>query len=190
MLICTARSTGSGTSTLTLSSVPVHPRIQHNVMFVALSSTAPVPPPTFDEVLHAPLSRLASYVRRLTNSVTQENLDVTLGQVVARVRDKTSLNIRSDSYPPMSILQTDHRDADIVSADFGFARPLTYRHMLGRVTEGIIIIYPTRNADPASDEGPEFSIVYEKHLAKGLINDAEFAKYFDYRGVDAEDARQ
>ncbi|KAL2138699.1 hypothetical protein VTI28DRAFT_6372 [Corynascus sepedonium] len=169
---------------------PVHPRIQHNVMFAALSSTAPVPPLTFDEVLNAPLSRLASYVRRLTNSVTQENLDVTLGQVVARVRDKTSLNIRSDSHPPMSILQTDHRDANIVSANFGFARPLTYRHLLDRVSEGLIIIYPTRNADPASDEGPEFSIVYEKHLAQDLINDAEFAKYFEYRGVDAEDARQ
>ncbi|KAL2170477.1 hypothetical protein VTG60DRAFT_4857 [Thermothelomyces hinnuleus] len=168
---------------------PVHPRIQHNVMFAALSSTAPVPPPTVDEVLHAPLSRLASYVRRLTDSVTQEDLDRTLDGV-ALVRDKTSLNIRIDSHPPMSILQTDHRDADIVSADFGFARPLTYRHLLDRITEGIIIIYPTRDNDPASDEGPEFSIAYEKHLAHDLINDAEFARFFEYRGVDAEDARR
>jgi hypothetical protein len=170
-----------------MHSPKVHPRIQHNVMFAALSNTAPIPPLTVDEILHAPLSRLASYIRQLTNSVTQEGLDKTL-DMVATVRDKTSLNIRIDSFPPMSILQTDHRDADIVSADFGFARPLTYRHLLDRVTEGVIIIYPARNNDTASDEGPEFSIAYEKHLAQHLIDDAEFGKFFEYRGVDAEDA--
>ncbi|KAK3298751.1 acyltransferase [Chaetomium fimeti] len=170
-----------------MHSPKVHPRIQHNVMFAALSTTAPIQQLTADEILHAPLSTLASYVRRMTNSVTQESLDKTL-DMVAMVRDKTSLNIRIDSHPPMSILMTDHRDANIVSADFGFATPLTYRHLLDRVTEGVIIIYPTRNNDPESDEGPEFSIAYEKHLAHDLINDAEFKKYFEYRGVDAEDA--
>jgi hypothetical protein len=170
-----------------MHSPKVHPRIQHNVMFAALSNTSPVPQLTADEILHAPLSKLASYIRQMTDSVTQENLDKTL-DMVAMVRDKTSLNIRIDSHPPMSILQTDHRDANIVAADFGFAKPLTYRHLLDRVTEGVIIIYPTRNNDAASDEGPEFSIAYEKHLAQDLINDAEFNKYFEYRGVDAEDA--
>lgn len=170
-----------------MHSPKVHPRIQHNVMYAALSNTAPVPQLTVDEILHAPLSKVASYIRQMTNSVTQENLDKTL-DVVATVRDKTSLNIRIDSHPPMSILQTDHRDANIVSADFGFATPLTYRHLLDRVTEGVIIIYPTRNNSPDSDEGPEFSIAYEKHLAQDLINDAEFNKYFEYRGIDAEDA--
>ncbi|KAK4232880.1 hypothetical protein C8A03DRAFT_48384 [Achaetomium macrosporum] len=165
----------------------VHPRIQHNVMYTALSNTSPVPQLTVDDILHAPLSKLASYIRQLTNSVTQENLDKTL-DMVAMVRDKTSLNIRIDSHPPMSILQTDHRDANIVSAGFGFAKPLTYRHLLDRVTEGVIIIYPSRNNDPDSDEGPEFSIAYEKHRAEDLINDAEFNKSFEYRGVDAEDA--
>ncbi|KAH6616121.1 acyltransferase [Chaetomium sp. MPI-SDFR-AT-0129] len=170
-----------------MHSPKVHPRIQHNVMFAALSPTSPVPQLTIDEILNAPLSKIASYIRQMTDSVTQENLNKTL-DMVALVRDKTSLNIRSDSKPPMSILQTDHRDANIVSADFGFATPLTYRHLLDRVTEGVIIIYPTRNEDPASDEGPEFSIAYEKHLAQDLIDDAEFNKYFEYRGVDAEDA--
>lgn len=170
-----------------MHSPKVHPRIQHNVMFAALSATAPIQQLTADEILHAPLSTLASYVRQMTNSVTQENLDKTL-DMVAMVRDKTSLNIRIDSHPPMSILQTDHRDANIVSADFGFAAPLTYRHLLDRVTEGVIIIYPTRNNDPESDDGPEFSIAYEKHLAHDLINDAEFGKYFEYRGIDAENA--
>ncbi|KAL2153582.1 hypothetical protein VTH82DRAFT_4737 [Thermothelomyces myriococcoides] len=172
-----------------MHSPPVPARIQHNVMSGALSTTAPVPQLTLDEIIHAPLWRVASYVRRLTDSLTQESLDKALDWV-ATVRDRSSLNIRIDSYPPMSVLQTDHRDANIVSADFGFARPLTYRHLLDRVTEGAIIIYPPRSNDPASDEGPEFSIAYEKHLAQDLINDAEFAKFFEYRGVDAEDSRR
>ncbi|KAK4109019.1 hypothetical protein N656DRAFT_783689 [Canariomyces notabilis] len=168
-------------------------RIQHNVMFAATSSSvatglAGVPQLTVDEVAHsAPLSKLAAYIRRLTNSVTQEDLDKTL-DMVAAVRDKTSLNIRVDSYPPMSVLQTDHRDANIVAADFGFARPETYRHLLDRVTEGVIIIYPPRSNDPVSDEGPEFAISYEKRLAQELIDDVEFKWYFEFRGVDAEDA--
>jgi hypothetical protein len=163
-------------------------RIQGNVMFAALFPTASVPQPTVAEVISEwPLSEVASYIRKLTNSVTQEDLDKTL-DMVATIRDKTALNIRINSYPPMSILQTDHRDANITAADFGFARPVTYRHLLDCVTQGVIIIYPPRTAAPDSDEGCEFAIAYEKRLAQTLIEDPEWNRYFEYRGVDAEDA--
>jgi hypothetical protein len=123
----------------------------------------------------------------MTDSVTQENLDKTL-DMEAMVRDKTALNIRIDSQPPMSILQTDHRDANVTAADFGFAKPITYRHLLDCVTEGVIIIYPPRSMAPESDEGCEFAISYEKRLAQTLIEDPEWNEYFEYRGVDAEHA--
>lgn len=162
-------------------------RIQENVMFAAISSMAPVVQPTVAEVISEwPLSQLSSYIRKLTNSVTQESLDKTL-EMVATVRDKTSMNIRIDSYPPMSILQTDHRDANITGANFGFATPVTYRHLLASVTEGCIIIYPPRTASPGSDEGCEIVIMYEKRLAQALIEDAEWNRYFEYRGVDIEE---
>lgn len=31
-----------------------------------------------------------------------------------------------------------------------------------------------------------FALMYEKELAQDLINDQEFAKFFEYRGVDSE----
>ncbi|KAL6878974.1 transferase family domain-containing protein [Trichoderma novae-zelandiae] len=171
-----------------LHSPKVPPRIRGNVMFAALSTTAPVEPPTVAEIISEwPLSKLAQYIRGLTNSITQESLDKTL-EMVATIKDKTTLNIRIDSLPPMSVLFTDHRDAITASTDFGFGKPITYRHLTDRVTEGVIIVYPPRSSDPASDEGPEFSFFYEKRLAQDLIDDEEFGKYFEYRGVDAEDA--
>jgi hypothetical protein len=166
----------------------VPPRVRGNVMFAALSTTAPVEQPTVAEVISEwPLSWVARYIRQLTNSITQEGLDKTL-DMVATVRDKTSLNLRIDSLPPMSVLFTDHRDACMASTDFGFAKAITYRHLTDRITEGVIIVYPPRSSDPESDEGPEFSFFYEKRLAQTLIEDPEFNKYFEYRGVDAEDA--
>jgi hypothetical protein len=173
-----------------MHSPKVPPRVQHNVMFAAASLTAPVEQPTVAEVISDwTFPQLASYIRRLTDSVTQENLDETL-EMVATVRDKTSLNIRIDAQPPLSILQTDHRDANITVADFGFAKPVTYRHLLDRITEGVIIIYPPRDTSPESDEGCEFAIFYEKRLAQDLIDDIEWSQYFKYRGVDAEDRSQ
>lgn len=171
-----------------MHSPKVPARIQHNVMFAVTSPTAPIQQPTVSQIISEwSFPELASYIRHLTDSVTQENLDKTL-EMVATIRDKTSLNVRVDAQPPMSILQTDHRDAKITVADFGFAKPVTYRHLLDRITEGVIVIYPPRDPSPESDEGCEFAIFYEKRLAEDLTNDREWAEYFEYRGVDAEDA--
>ncbi|KAL4895610.1 hypothetical protein BDV59DRAFT_211262 [Aspergillus ambiguus] len=139
------------------------PRIQCNVMYAATSPTAPFPQPTAAEVIEWPLLKLASYIRRLTNSVMQESLDQTLN-MVAIIRGKMALSFRINSEPLFT------------AADFGFATP------------GVIIIYPPRRAAADSDEGCEFSIAYEKSLAQTLIGDLEWSKYFEYRGVDAEDA--
>lgn len=171
-----------------MHSPKVPARLQRNVMTGAMSSTAPVTAPTAAEVISEwPLPKLASYVRQLTNSITQEGLDQML-DIVAAVRDKSALNLRIDSHPPMSWLQTDHRDANITGADFGFAKPLTYRHLIDRLTNGVTIIYPSRDPSPESDEGPEFSISYETGLKEALIKDPKWNKYFEYRGVDAIDA--
>lgn len=167
---------------------PVPPRLQGNVMSAALNTLSPVPQPTVSEIISDwPFWKLAAYIRALTNSVTQEGLDQMLG-MVATVRDKTSLNIRCDSMPPMSVLMTDHRDVNPTAANFGFATPVAYRHLLDCITNGVIVVYPPRVNDEGSDEGPEFAIFYERDLAQTLIEDAEWNRYFEYRGVDAIDA--
>ncbi|RYP69111.1 hypothetical protein DL771_006265 [Monosporascus sp. 5C6A] len=166
------------------------PRIQHNVMFLASSDSTPSPPPTVAEIISEwPLSKLASYIRTVTDSCTEESLHKAL-EYAATVRNKAGLSGRIDSKPPMAILQTDHRDVNVTAADFGFAKPVTYRHLMDNVTEGVIIIYPPRKAGPDSDEGVEIAISYEERLAQTLIDDPEWNKYFEYRGVDAEVGRR
>ncbi|KAK1702852.1 transferase family-domain-containing protein [Colletotrichum lupini] len=161
-------------------------RTQQNVMYVAMSTTAPVEQPTVSELISDwPFWRVARYVRQLTDSVTQESLDETL-KMVAAIRVKSSLNSRIDSHPPMSTIVVDHRDANIPSADFGFGKPATYRYLMGRISEGGVLVYPPRDSRPESDEGPEIAIMYEKELAQALIEDSEWNKFFEYRGVDAE----
>ncbi|KAK3941451.1 hypothetical protein QBC46DRAFT_340585 [Diplogelasinospora grovesii] len=128
---------------------------------------------TAEEVIHtAPLSKLAWYIRQLTNGVTQENLDTAL-TAIAPIRDKTTLFLKTDSFP----------------ADFKFARPYAFRFPFDTVTAGLTVAYPVRtNGAPAGDdEGNEFSIGFEKELAKGLIEDPEWDRYFEFRGVDAEE---
>ncbi|KXH35282.1 hypothetical protein CNYM01_07973 [Colletotrichum nymphaeae SA-01] len=169
-----------------LHSPKVPARTQQNVMYVAMSTTAPVEQPTVSELISDwPFWRIARYIRQLTDSVTQGSLDETL-EMVAKIRVKSSLNSRIDSHPPMSTIVVDHRDANIPSADFGFGKPATYRYLMGRISEGGVLVYPPRNPTPESDEGPEIAIMYEKELARALIEDPEWNKFFEYRGVDAE----
>ncbi|KAJ5486037.1 hypothetical protein N7530_000337 [Penicillium desertorum] len=105
-------------------------------------------------------------------AAAKEALDLAL-EMVAKVRDRTALNTRIDSLPPMSVLQTDHRGANVSSADFGFGSPVTYRHLMDCVTQGVFIIYPPRDLSPESNDGPEFSLAYEKSLKQALVEDPE-----------------
>ncbi|KAI1651896.1 transferase family-domain-containing protein [Daldinia loculata] len=160
------------------------PRMQGNVYFVASTTMTNVQQPTVAQIISEwPLSRLAQYIRQMTDEVTQERVDEVLNQL-APIRDKPALMTRTDSFPPLSNLQTDHRDVKVTLCDFGFGKPIGYRHVIDVVTENLTFVYPPRDRSPDSDEGPELSISYETRLADGLINDPEWNKYFEYRGID------
>ena len=108
---------------------------------------------------------------------------------IAPIKDKTTLFLRTDSMPPMSNFTTEWRDVKASEANFGFARPHAFRFPFDTVTAGLAVVLPVRTNDaPAgADEGNEFSIGFEKELADELINDPEWNKYFEFRGVDAEE---
>ncbi|KAK7397830.1 hypothetical protein QQX98_012801 [Neonectria punicea] len=168
---------------------PVPPRMQGNVVYVALSEQSAVPRLSAEEVIsELPLSKLAWYIRQLTNGVTQESLDAML-TAIAPIRDKTTLFLRTDSFPPMSNFTTEWRDTRPCEADFGFAKPHALRFPFDTVTAGLSVVYPVRtNGAPAGDdEGNEFSIGFEREIAKDLIEDPEWNKYLEFRGVDAEE---
>lgn len=173
------------TKRLTNPTMPA--RMQGNLFFAPLSSMSTVPQPTCAEVIsEAPLAKLASYVRQMTNSVTGEMLDG-LVQMLAPIRNKADLSVRVNSFPPLSMVVTDWRDADVCTADFGFGKPTAFRHLFDTVTEGLVIVYPPHNT-ARDDEGIELQVAFEKELVPQLVNDPEWSKYFEFRGVDAEEA--
>lgn len=75
----------------------------------------------------------------------------------------------------MSNITTEWRDTRPCRADFGFASPHAMRHPFDTVTAGMTVVYPTREtgAPAGEDEGNEFSIGFERELARGLIEDPE-----------------
>jgi len=170
---------------------PIPPRTQGNLVLGALSSLTPsLPPLTAAEVISptVPLSKLAWYIRQLTNSVTQQSVEAML-DTLHRIRDKTTLFLRTDSLPPMSNVITEWRDTKPSEADFGFGRPVAFRAPFDTVTAGLTLVYPPRTVDPPAgeDEGLEMCFGFEKELTKGLLEDPEWNRFFEFRGVDAED---
>lgn len=164
---------------------PVPERTVRNIIAGAFSDTAPVPPLTAGQVISdAPLSSLAVYIRRLTASCHEQHFHGML-DLIAAVRDKRALALSPDAHPPMSMFVTDHRSADVSGFDFGFAKPITYRHLWGDVnTAGVIVIYAPVPSKEKPDEGWMFTITMEKELVPMLIETAEWTKYFEYRGID------
>lgn len=158
-------------------------RAQGNIFFAASSSLHQTQLTVNEIISEVPLSRLAAYVRMLTNNTTQESLDKAL-EMVAPIRNKASLFIRINSFPPMTTCTTDWRDTRICEADFGFGRPKAFRHLFDSGNEGLIIVYPPRNTSNP-DEGCEFVIALEKEIAGQVIEDPELKQYFEFRGIEA-----
>lgn len=164
---------------------PLPERTVRNVIAGAFSDMAPVAPLTAGEVMsEAPLSTLAVYIRRLTESCNEGHF-LGLLDAIAAIRNKRALALCLDARPPMSMFVTDHRSADISDFDFGFAKPIAYRHFWGDTkSPGVIVIYAPVRSSANADEGWMFTLTMEKELVPRLRETAEWAKYFEYRGID------
>jgi hypothetical protein len=164
---------------------PIPDRMQGNLQLDITSNMSPIPQLTLAEVIsEAPLYKLASYTRQMTESVTIDMLASAL-QNVAHVRNKQDLSINLDSFPPMSLLVSDWRHANLSTLDFGFAEPTAYRHLFGGVPLCQAIVYPPHKGPAGDDEGPEIQVTFETELVQQLVNDPEWSKYFEFRGVEA-----
>ncbi|GJC85391.1 trichothecene 3-O-acetyltransferase tri101 [Colletotrichum liriopes] len=168
-----------------LHTPPVPGRMMRNAVAGAFSDTAPVPPLAAGDVISdAPLSKLAGYIRALTESCTEQHVE-RLIELLAPIRDKRTISLRVDAHPPMSMFVTDHRSADVSGFDFGFAKPITYRHLWGNmVTAGVVLVYAPIQSPGNPDEGFMFAITMEKDLVPKLRESSEWSDYFEYRGVD------
>ncbi|KAK4190136.1 hypothetical protein QBC35DRAFT_93463 [Podospora australis] len=171
----------------------LHERSQGNGMTAVMSSMAPgVTQPTLAEIVSEwPLPRLAQYVRQMTSLFSEGYLQAVLDQIES-IKDKTSLALRTDSFPPASVAMTDHREAKMGGVDFGFGKAICYRHLLDRVTNGVVVVYPPNDygKEKGDEEGVELEVFYEERFMRELVEDEEFGRYFEFRGVDAVDVTE
>jgi hypothetical protein len=164
---------------------PIPEGMQGNLQFDIKSTMSTVPQLTLAEIIsEAPLSKLASYTRQMTDSVTPDMLASAL-EKVANVRNKQDLSIHLDSFPPMALLVSDWRYANICTLDFGFAKPSAHRHLFGGVPLCQAVVYPPRIGPAGDDEGMEVQFTFETELVQQLLDDPEWSRYFEFRGTDA-----
>ncbi|KAH6850969.1 hypothetical protein B0I37DRAFT_414331 [Chaetomium sp. MPI-CAGE-AT-0009] len=134
-----------------------------------------------------PLYQVAGWVRAMTEAGGTRAVLEGLHDNFRMLRDRTSAAADMHSLPALTVAVSDHRGAAVLlgggwggeGADFGFGKPVAYRQLWGRVDVGLVIVYPARAGNLESgggeDEGLEFTIGYEKVLAKELVEDEEFA---------------
>ncbi|VUC30931.1 unnamed protein product [Clonostachys rosea] len=162
-------------------------RLQMNMQFDITSATSHLPQFTLAEVIsEVPLSKLASYVRQLTESVSLEMLTDTLEKLSHVPIEDLSISVHS--FPLMAFYITDWRPARVTEMDFGFGGPTAHRHLFTEVQRGQAILYPPQRGPGAGDdEGVELQVTFEAELVKQLLEDPEWSKYMEFRGVDVWD---
>lgn len=170
-----------------LTDPPIPARMQGNLQFDISSEMSTVPALTVAEIVStAPLSRLATYVHDMTQSVTLDMLHEKLNRF-ANIRNKHDLSIAVDAFPPMSLLVSDWRIADMCTFDYGFGKPECHRHLFGGVPLCQAVVYPARVGPAGEDEGLEVMFAVENELVEKMRGDEEWGRYFEWRGVDAWD---
>lgn len=169
---------------------PIPARMQGNLQFDITSAMSGVPALTVAEISSsASLAKLAMYTRAMTDSVTLDMLHAKLAPF-ANVRNKHDLSIHVDAFPPLSLLVSDWRMADLCTYDFGFGKMECHRHLFGGVPLSQVVVYPARVGPAGEDEGLEVMFAIENELVQGLMGDREWGRYFEYRGVDAWDEEE
>ncbi|KAI1323856.1 transferase family-domain-containing protein [Xylariaceae sp. FL0255] len=167
---------------------PVPEGYQGNLFCPGISFYQPDQLTTADVISDAPLSRLAGFVRKVTQSVTSHMLDGML-QSAAAMPNKFTLHGRADSVPPISLVVTDWRTAPFCTHDFGIGRPIVERLLCDTVIENGVVLYPPRVTDeegnPDPSPGLEVLIPFETQAVDSLINDEEMKAFFEFRSIEA-----
>ncbi|KAI0968597.1 transferase family-domain-containing protein [Xylaria arbuscula] len=166
---------------------PIHERYQGNLVCGGLSFRQENPPSLADVISQVPLSRLAAFIRKVTQSVTSQTMDEML-KTAAPIQDKSTLHVRLDSVPPMSLAATDWRKVLICDEDFGIGQPAAARFIADTVFENMVTLYPTRpsHGSSGSSSGVDVVIPFETHAIGQLIGDTDMIEFFEFRGVEVK----
>lgn len=165
---------------------PLPERYMGNAVMLA-SSESQTEKLTIKEVIgDAPLSKLAAYIRSITDSVDSAFVYKTL-DAIAPARQKNSLfSHLLKSYPPMTLKTTDWRAPNICDADFGFGKPAAFRHLFSTMSLTNIYIYPPRRASAAKEDVFEFAVPVEKVAVNRFLEDVQVKEWFEFRGVEVK----
>ncbi|KAL2195272.1 transferase [Corynascus similis CBS 632.67] len=142
-------------------------------------------PLTLGQVIsEVPLSRVASFIRAITNSADSAMLEKQVDKN-RRARDKLALHKTLDFLPPMSLVSTDWRGTDVSQLDFGFGRSVALRSPADAVVGNLMILYPHRKVKDDPDHGWEIVLPFEAEHVDMLINDPELNEFLQYCGYEA-----
>ncbi|KAH8121206.1 acyltransferase [Trichoderma asperelloides] len=164
----------------------ISPRYQGNVLAAGLSRHQKYPLTLADVISDSSLSQIATYIRAITDSVSEKSLDDTVARF-AKIRDKSNLDVPLDSLPPMSFTTTDWRNFRLCDNDFGIGQPMAYRNLTDTVVENMIVMYPPHKGNGGKNQGVEVVLPFEKQSVDLLINDPIMKEYFEFRGIEVED---
>jgi hypothetical protein len=162
----------------------VSERYQGNLLCAGISRRQPSPLTVGEVISEVPLSRIATYIRQITSSVDERLLQGVLA-TMAPVKDKSTVYLRLDSLPPLSLAVTDWRRATMCDHDFGIGKPVAAKQIADTVNENMVMIYPQRRTQEESDQGLEVVVPFEKHAVDMLIEDPDMKKIFEFGGFEA-----
>ncbi|KAH8879498.1 hypothetical protein GQ53DRAFT_854561 [Thozetella sp. PMI_491] len=156
----------------------VPPAYQGNCWMRGISTSLPaIEQPTLAEVMEKwPLWKLAAVIRKVTNSVSQEDVQRAVdGGVSAEENDAFRLD-------PMAVGVTDWRSTNICDIDFCFGKPQVFRRLSNGTHGMTIAVYPPQRLG-ASGGGIDFDLLVESEIVDSLTRDPEVLRWFEFRGA-------
>lgn len=129
----------------------------------------------------APLSKIAGYIRSITETVDSAYIEKTLDQIARRRKaGGGGLKPKASVLPPFKT--TDWRAPSVYAADFGFGKPSGFRHLFGAAPS--LTIYPPRQTKVGEEDVFEFAVPIETVALDGFLEDRDVQQWFEFRGFD------
>ncbi|EFX03332.1 transferase [Grosmannia clavigera kw1407] len=135
----------------------------------------------------APLPKVASFIRTITDSVDAKTLEKHIVKN-RRARDKVKLHKTLDWLPPMSLVLTDWRGVGVCGRDFGVGRCVALRAPSDDVVANLVILYPLRQVEDSPDHGWEIVLPFEEAHVYSLLSDPDLKRFFTFCGYEAHAA--
>jgi hypothetical protein len=128
----------------------------------------------------ASLATIASYIRRMTNSIDDAYIWKILGDVVSMRKSDVRPKFKMGAIPILKT--TDWRAPNIYEADFGFATSEAMRTLMGATLS--VTMLPMRQSRDGGEKMMEFVVPVEAESVEELLADPEVKAWFSFKGFE------